>query len=49
MVKKRDQASDYKPLQHYGNRHSWVPVEPVDDVVGLVPVYPLDSFAVNDL
>lgn len=44
-----DQMSDYEPFQHYGNRHSWVPVESIDDVVGLVPVYPLDSFAVNDL
>lgn len=41
--------SNYEPLQHDGNRHSWVPLETVDDVVALVPVYPLDSFAVNDL
>lgn len=41
--------SDYKPFQHYGHRHGWVLIEPIDDVVGLVPVYPLDSFAVNDL
>lgn len=41
--------SDYEPFQHYGDGHSRIPLEPIDDVVGLIPIYPLDSFAVNDL
>lgn len=37
------------PLEYYRDGHSRVPLEPVDDVGGLVAIYPLDGLAVDDL
>lgn len=41
--------SESEPFQDYGNRHGWIPMEAIDDVMGFVSVYPLDSFSVDDL